>query len=62
MIVRHAHDGDILDGGVHPQKILDLTGIYILPPTNDHVLYPAYDAPIASVVQDGQIAAVHPAV
>src|SRR5690242_13173557 len=61
LAVGHAHHGHVQHLGMAVEKLLDLARIHILAAADDHVLDAADDVAVALRVDDGEIAAVHPA-
>ena len=60
--VGNAYDRNIFDCGMPTQKILDLARIDILAAAYHHILDAADNAPISGLIQNGDVAAVHPSV
>ena len=59
---RHADDGDLGDGRVLRQRLLDLDGIHVLAAADDHVLDPVGEEQVALVVEVAAVAGPQPPV
>ena len=62
LLVGEADDGDLGDGGMAVEDLLDLGGEEILAAADDHVLEPADDAAVAALVHRREVARAQPAV
>ena len=61
-LVGDADHGGLLHGGMPQQGVLDLGGVGVEPPDDEHVLDPSDDAQAAGVVHDAEVARAEPAV
>ena len=62
LLVGHADDGDLGDGGMREQRVLDLDRRHVLAALDDHVLLAVRDRHVALVVDGAAIAGVEPPV
>jgi len=62
VIVGRAADGNLGDGGMGEEDILDLSRVDVLRTPDDHVLQSPLDAQAAAIVHRGEVARVVPAV
>ena len=61
-IVGHADDGDIRDGGMVEQRVLDLGGVHVLAARDDHVLHPVGEEEIAVLIEKARVTRPEPSV
>ena len=59
--VRDADDGDLRDGGVGRDRVLDLDGVHVLAAGDDHVVQPVDEVDVAVGVDVADVAGVVPA-
>ncbi len=60
LLVRHPDHGDLDDGGMREERVLDLDRRHILATGDDHVLLAIGDGDVALVIEEASVAGVEP--